>query len=533
MQYFIPAWYQNNDWKENEQVWYRSRTVTEFDDTVKQIQLFFRKHVAPFKILLLGFSPNFRHYLHRQGVYHVPYWSCFDAMQGISMHQISMFSFHDLTWPDDVEFIYSPFAVIVRRDEKKFAQIEFAEDGNMFRVDMYKDDEQVSSNYYDDRGFMSLQVVYQNGLPYREQYFNSEGVWKFARFLNDGHVVINPESNWYYSGIGHNLVKAAYKKKNYASIDQVIAEVLQENLRETTNSDIFIVAAHPLHAGVLAETLSDRKVVLSFFARRIENEKANVNDADKKLLEEASYVVVDERSTEEKIKKFPEAADKPLRIITPYDSRKEFGDSLHLRVQNVLVAVDDIPDEVFDKLVVIFADYIININKKARIVLFTRSSRYDMSRRLLRKTKDALSAAGMDPDIVIDTDDKSENYPSPDEEGKIFTVAQCVDELSVSRTLREQRIIVDLQEVPDQFLQISAMSMGIPQITVRETDYVKNGKNGIVIDDLSELADSMHYYLSSITNVNNAQIASYKLGGSYSTGKLVQSWKEVIESVER
>lgn len=43
MQYFIPAWYKDNDWKENEQVWYRSRTVTEFDDTVKQIQLFLEK----------------------------------------------------------------------------------------------------------------------------------------------------------------------------------------------------------------------------------------------------------------------------------------------------------------------------------------------------------------------------------------------------------------------------------------------------------------------------------------------------------
>lgn len=67
MQYFIPAWYQKNDWKEEEQVWYRSRSVTEFDDTVKQVQLFFRKKVAPFKMLILGFTPNFRHFLHRQG----------------------------------------------------------------------------------------------------------------------------------------------------------------------------------------------------------------------------------------------------------------------------------------------------------------------------------------------------------------------------------------------------------------------------------------------------------------------------------
>ena len=56
---------------------------TEFDDTVKQIQLFHRNKVYPYQILLLSFSPNFRHFLHRQGVYHAPYWSCFDAIQEV------------------------------------------------------------------------------------------------------------------------------------------------------------------------------------------------------------------------------------------------------------------------------------------------------------------------------------------------------------------------------------------------------------------------------------------------------------------
>ena len=40
MLYFIPAWYLKNEWKEDEQFWYRRRMKTETDDTVKQIQLF-------------------------------------------------------------------------------------------------------------------------------------------------------------------------------------------------------------------------------------------------------------------------------------------------------------------------------------------------------------------------------------------------------------------------------------------------------------------------------------------------------------
>ena len=41
--------------------------------------------------------------------------------------------------------------------------------------------------------------------------------------------------------------------------------------------------------------------------------------------------------------------------------------------------------------------------------------------------------------------------------------------------------------IPDQFLQISAMSMGIPQITSRETTYVADGENGRVIHHVKDL----------------------------------------------
>ena len=83
MLYFIPAWYLENEWKEDEQFWYRRRMKTETDDTVKQIQLFQRNSICEYKILLLSYAPNFRHFLHRQSAFRVPYWSVFDAIQEV------------------------------------------------------------------------------------------------------------------------------------------------------------------------------------------------------------------------------------------------------------------------------------------------------------------------------------------------------------------------------------------------------------------------------------------------------------------
>lgn len=108
MMYFVPSWYHGNEYKENEQYWYRRRTVTEFDDSVKQVQMFNRNNIMDYKILNLSYCPNFRHFLHRQSVFHAPYWSCFDAIQEIRRTKVDILSYRDLMWPDHTEFVYTP-----------------------------------------------------------------------------------------------------------------------------------------------------------------------------------------------------------------------------------------------------------------------------------------------------------------------------------------------------------------------------------------------------------------------------------------
>lgn len=531
MLYFIPAWYQNGTWKEHEPVWYRPRTVSEFDDTVKQIQLFSRNQTAPFKILILGFSPNFRHFLHRQGIYHAPYWSCFDAMQGIRTQDMEVFSFHDLTWPEDVEFIYSPFAVIAQRKGQKYAQIEFAEDGNMFRVDMFENNLIASSNLYDDRGFVSCRVLYRDGAAYLEQYFDEQGNWKFARYLEDGHVLINPENACYLQKYKGQEQQIPYKRQIYGSIEEVITEVFEGCLQETASKDLFVAAMHPLHTEVLGRALEGRKFILSFFSRRF-SEEGNWNTM-LQLMRSASYIVADKTSTAKIVAEHADGCKTPMKVITPYDSRVEFGISHQLRVQNILLAVDQIPDVLFSALAVSLAGYILSKNKRARVCLFTRSASYNEGGRLLHRVQLALQQAGMNPELAHEDTGRSESMVDENDRAEqIFSVAQCVDEMAVSRTLREQRLVVDLQEFPDQFLQISAMSMGIPQITSRESDYTENGKNCLVVSDIDELPESLDYYLKNISNWNQAQIASYEIGSRYSTRKLVDAWKEVIRDVE-
>lgn len=528
MQYFITAWYGQDSWMENEQVWYRSRAVTEFDDTVKQVQLFFRRHVAPFEMVVLGFSPNFRHFLHRQGVYHAPWWSCFDAMQGIRSRSMQTFSFHDLAWPEGVTFVYTPFAVLAMCDGEKYAQIEFAEDGNMFLVDLFRAGQRVSRNYYDDRGFVSSQITYENGVAVHQRFFDEEGTWKLAEYVGDGHVVINPKSAWYLHGTGEDATEVPYRKLRYDRIDDVIEEVLEDFLAKTSSEDVFTVAMHVRHSEVLSRALAGRATVLSFFGRR--TEKFGITPAGQRLLDSCACVVADKNATAQAVRSLSRRFSAPVRVITPYETRVEVGVSQHLRVQNVLVAVDALGDAQFDVVMVELAGYVLTRNHLARVCLFTRSSQYDERARLLQRVQAALQNAGLDPEMAGAETGVSENAPKGDDQvGVVFSVSQCVDELHVSRTIREQRVVVDLSERPDQFLQISAMSMGVPQVTTLETEYIVDGQNGKVLHDVRQLPDAVDFYLSSVEHFNEAQIASYDLGGRFSAAELVKAWKEVIQ----
>ena len=195
MLFFIPAWYQQNQWCENEQSWTVRRMHTEFDDTVKQIQLFHRNKAYPYQIMLLSFAPNFRHFLHRQGVYRAPYWSCFDAIQEVRRKKVMVLSFHNLKWPEGIEFIYTPFVVVAMLKKEKYAQIEFGEDGNPIRIDLYQKGQLRRCNLYDDRGFISGTIVYESGQPFYQDYLMENGMWKLRHFQGDGHVEMGSARN--------------------------------------------------------------------------------------------------------------------------------------------------------------------------------------------------------------------------------------------------------------------------------------------------------------------------------------------------
>lgn len=530
MLFFIPAWYQQNQWCENEQSWTVRRMHTEFDDTVKQIQLFHRNRACPYRIMLLGFAPNFRHFLHRQGVYRAPYWSCFDAIQEVRRKKTAVLSFHNLKWPEGIEFVYTPFVVTAMLEKEKYAQIDFGEDGNPIRIDLYQKGQIRRCNLYDDRGFVSGTVIYEEGRPFYQDYLTESGTWKMRHFLRDGHVEINGKCPEYLLKYQDEAAKKRFERLRYDSMEQVIAEVLNAYLNMTEAGDIFCVAMHGRHTGLLKEILKEKKLILSFFEDRYPVSAAS---EDLELIREADYLIADSRKNVDKIRQDLGLPLENIMAIPPYDSRVDAGISQQFGVQKILVSVDGLEDEIFAELIGLLGRYLCR-NEKAQVHLFTRRAEYDRKQKILEQAQRELRRAGLEEGWAAreERGQIAENDLEPGEQVSVrFFVEQCVDELSVSKCMREQRILVDLRENPELYLQIAAISIGIPQIVRTRTEFVEHGRNGILLKDIKKLPGALHYYLNGFKNWNQAMVCSYELVREYTTGELLKKWRKVLDSV--
>lgn len=539
MLYFIPAWYKADEWHELEQCWYARREHSEFDDSVKQVQLFSRNGDIPFSILLLSFAPNFRHFLHRQSVFHAPYWSVFDAMQCVRRTRMMTLSFHNLNWPKGIEFVYTPFLVLAMLHGEKYARVEFGEDGNPIRIDLFDDGRLIRRNYYDDRGFVSATALFdENEKLHHTDYLSEQGVWKLRVFASDGHVEVNPaEPNFLIAKDGLAELHPFMQKK-YDSLEAVIEEVLLSFLAKTKDEDLFCAAMQERHRALLERTLSKRRLILSFFENRYEVE--NHPEAEG-MLQRAAYLITDSNETSRKLMAVAGRNLTRIVAITPFDSRVDFGISAQLSVRKILVPVDGLGKERFRELVRALGAYLMT-NDLAEVHLFTRRADFGRREGVLAETKEYLKEAGLEASWadseseMAQSETLSQEEINWDEEESVssrFFVEQCVDELSVSKCLREQRLVVDMRKKSELYLRISAISMGIPQIVACASPFVADGENGFLVENFEELSEKIAFYLDSLKNWNDALVASYEIGKNYTTGVLMDEWREVIEVAGR
>ena len=319
---FIPSWYSSVfKWHASETPGRAKRDGYEFDDTVNQVRMFLSAG-EDVEIMVLAYMPRMRNFLHRQGLSSVRVFSVFDKVQGIEESRCGLLSYQDLEWPEDVEFVFTPFVISAFSQNRYFARIDLSQEGALLWIDYLGEDGKTERrNLFDDRGFLSSTLFFEEDEVVRQDFFDMSGRLVLR------HQILEGKLEQFANGT---------VKRTYASEEEMIAKVLGKHLASSAQEDTIIIASKEQHNAIAIQSAKGRSVVLSYFEDRFDLKKEEALQRDTSY---AKLIVTDTEHTAKLIREVV-GGKTPIYDISPFDTRLSLGKSQRIRELKVFMPID-------------------------------------------------------------------------------------------------------------------------------------------------------------------------------------------------
>ncbi|RIM83603.1 accessory Sec system protein Asp1 [Staphylococcus xylosus] len=513
MKYFIPAWYNyGNWWEEKVKPFYSRKSVKEFDDMISLMNMH-SKNQEPFKMLILNYSPDLRMFLHRYDLFEANYWSLFDDIQGFKSGTPSPIDFKSLNWPEGSEFVYTPFLVRCVTSDTTYYNINFDQYGYMIWIEAFEYGQRTLRYIFDDRGYLSSVLYFdEQGIPLRQQYMTINGDCILTAELIDGTIHVSERYQYRFNQLVYNSME----------------DLLQERLalymqKETSCNNPIIIAADERHNYFLSDILSDYQLCFSIFKKR----NSDLTDTLLSSISRSNYWLVDMLDDEEVLQKYKQKYNLNVSIlrITPFDAQILPNQSSQYYETYIGMWIDGIAQDTLRQSLQQVIKYI-EKNENMRLILLT-----EQDIKVLPHWVNEQVQSVNDKYNSINEDEDGINVLLADEMDyiEIIEIKHVPFEQDVREALLNVRIIIDLNREPDLFLQISCISAGIPQINLRKTDYVVDEINGLVIESINRLTESLQYFLNHLKNWNYSFAYSIKLVESFGSKEIVGRLNRWIE----
>lgn len=520
MYYFIPSWSGSGKrvWHRDIIPWYRSMQRLEFDDTIHQIRIFQSENL-PVKLLLQAYMPHARYFLHRQDIFETEYYSVFDEIQAVESNDMQVLQLKDLEWEDDCEFIYTPFLIIVRRQGQLYAHVEFGIEGFISFIKFFKDDQLEKLKIFDDRGFISSIVYYEDGQEVYQDYLNPNGVWRIREYLKteSSHVVVNP------------VFSQDFDKLEYEWMPDLILEKLGYYISHNIEEDSrFVVAAQSFGNQTLLELLPQHShSILSFFNER--NQASNIKNL-KADLEYVDLVLTDRMDFKETLQNYFPLQSQKVHYLSPFDTRLQLGKSQQRHESKIFYQID--LNELLNDYAIFKVLFYVAQNPDTELVIGVYNAWQEGIKQVENKVEELISDYLDLKDFIKKSykNNQAENpLPENQELEYRFRIKNITDELSLIQELDDTRLIIDLSEQPNLYTQIAGISAGIPQINLVASDYVTHLQNGYILDSISQLAVAADYYLQGLKNWNQALIYSIEKIKLNTGHQVIARWEKWLQ----
>ncbi len=528
MYYFVPSWYAaKGKWEMTNEPWYHGGSKSEFDDTVSQIRMF-RKEGEDVTLVLLAYNPQLRRFMHRQNIWPINVWSAFDVMQGMTGNEVAMFGYRDLKLPTDIEWAYAPFSMLGYLDDELSVVLHHNGAGAVMRGDYYEAGAVRYRVYFDDRGYISTIGIMDGDLEVATEFYSPAQKLQFTWDRVTDAVIIQEKTVY------------AFRHSRYESMADLLSEVYGRFSKHIKSGDVVLLAADPQHDRLVMDHSFDQCIVLSFFGDRYDVNAPAEDDRMRENLQKdvdaARFLVTDTEALSSSLRENCDLGKKKILDISPFDTRLSLGKSQQIKDLRVFVPIDGMQEPIRTRALKMMIE-VLQTDERIKLILVLRAGTAEDVQKLRAEMAALADTMKEGPRILVEEpsgeeEDGGENFfgagPKGEREPQI-SVYSYFQEMELMSQLRYVRLIVDIRDNPDQYIQIAGISAGIPQINYLTTRYIIDHKNGYMIHNIAHLKDAMLHYLEGLSNWNEALVYCVQQVEQYSGKHIVSRWKELIK----
>ncbi|ARJ50756.1 accessory Sec system protein Asp1 [Staphylococcus lutrae] len=503
MKCFVPAWYSEEKWWiSEEKAPFYEKAVTEFDDSISLMGMHVQNK-QPFKMLILSYSPSLRLFLHRHDLYEATYWSLFDYIQGFQHQTPKPIDYRELDWPVGTEFMYTFYYIRAITSAHTYTNLYFNQEGYLMWMVSFVNNVKQRCYYFDDRGFLSSLIIYdEKGDANKHYYMTFDGDWVMKEDVTTGEVMIHPK------------YQHRFESPIYRHMTEVIRERLADYFKMDASSlDRMIVASDHRHNEMIAAHVDSSRLCFSVFEQRM----SALDEAYASSMDKGQYWLVDTLKNQHLLTQYRQkcALDNDVLRITPFDVQMIQNHSGQRHEIQIGIWVDGIERATLDKMMTQFEHERFK-SLELRFVLMSRMASPHIDW-VEDAAKDYLERwTKNDPNHV------SLDRPPSKEESTAVLVKRMPFESQLIELMSRLRLVIDMGAEPNLFLQICAIGAGVPQINCCETDYVKHGKNGYVIQNIHDMCQGIDYFLNRLKNWNQSFAYSMKLAKHYASDQIIK-----------
>ncbi|KRM09938.1 accessory Sec system protein Asp1 [Paucilactobacillus suebicus] len=513
--------------------WQDDKLSLVYDDMISLANNF-KQNKIDVHLMLVQYLPSLRYLLHRYNLLETDWWNVFDEIQNIGVREGQPADVTDLTWPISANRVYSRSGMFIYEGRTKIASAEVSSDSYLSAVHYY-DEGTENIDVYDDRGFITSHRTLANGQLQEIQWFNEHH--QLIMTANaDGEIQIDSDQ------------QQRFDQQSYGSLQDIVVEFVNRHLQEHQIDQIVAAADETIIE--VADQIDDD--VQCHFVVQYDSSHARIQpEAVEVLNRRAQTVVVPLQSLVEPLKQqltapqilshAPYSTDLDLGVSNEQDNMKIFW--------NVDHANNALADQVVYRLIqgtIAHDDWELSINtdskeQSARFLaqiqqlvqdqysLLGRNDEVQTVRSYLRSMKE--KALFQDQQEAIDRLKKMPFWSNIRVAAGLLERIEVKENENQKKLLKDldtARVVVDLAPVPNLFVQIQAISAGIPQINTSKSEYVIPSENGTLINKASEIDAALDYFLAVLRNWNVSLIKNIDLIEKYSSVQLVEFWKDIL-----